>query len=795
VLRACQREAERLSLVRGYFEFITSHSVLVLAISAVIGLAFVPFILTLTRDTSPDAFIPPDNPAVALKRQVEESFGVTEPIAVAIIRDRPGGIFHPDTLRLICSLTQFIQQLPDIAPGDVLSLATEYGVYFGDDREPGFDRLLKQIPETPSEMAVLKADVLGYELFRGTLVAADGSAACIVVRLRDEARAKDVYQAIARLIREARATDEQLVVAGEPVVRAIMGRAVSDDALRMNLVCPVAMVILIVLAYRTVRATVITLAAVGGASAIALGLMSASHVPVYIVTNGIFVVIMALAVDNSFHLIGQYYEEQLDLRGRSKQEIIVDACMILWFPVVITSFTDLAGFVGLYTGGLMPPIMYFGLFTCIGVLGALLYWGTVVPAGLMIRPLRMSPIFLKRRGASQQKGADWVGAALGGCGELVFRRAGWVLAIATAVLAVSGWGASKLVINDARILAFKDQHPLVQASRILNQRFDGTTHLNILVSAAETGAMLRPDVLRRISDLEAFTETLPRVGGTHSVAGWVKRAHQKMHQEDPAFYAIPDDPEDTRYYLDVLGGATSPMARLLHEVIDPTYTQANLIVRMRSSEFIHERAVIQPLQAYLDRNFADGSLRAQLAGRANLDYQWLSLIGVSHARSVLPSLACVLLLTGLMFRSVAAGILCTVTAGVAVVIIYAVMGFGGIPLGVGSSMFASIAIGSGVNFPVHILDRFRHGLRFPEAVPILVVRDTLASSGRPLFFTALVIGAGFLLLCVSEFRTLNEFGLLIGTAMLVSFAASMTLLPALVAIIKPAFVWPRPQKT
>ena len=795
MFRACQRDAERLSLVRGYFEFITSHYVSALCIPAVIGLAFIPFILTLTRDTSPDAFIPPGHPAVALKRQAEESFGVTEPIAVGIIRDQPGGVFRPGTLRLIRTLTQAIQQLPDVASNDVLSLATEYGVYFDDNREPGFDRLLKEIPDTPAGLEALKADVLGYKLYRGTLVAADGSAACVVIRLRDEKKADEVSRAVAKLLREARITDERLVVAGEPVVRALMGRAVSDDALRMNFVCPVAMAILIILAYRTVRATVLTLAAVGGASAVALGTMSMFHVPIYIVTNGIFVVIMALAVDNSFHLVGQYYEEQLDLRGRSKQEIIVDACMLLWFPVVITSFTDLAGFLGLYTGGLMPPIRYFGLFTCIGVLGALFYWGTVVPAGLMLRPLRMSPVFLKRRGTAHQKGADWVGAALGACGEFVVRRSRLVLAIATAVLAVSGWGASKLVINDARILAFKDNHPLVQASRTLNQRFDGTTHLNILVSAVETGALLRPDVLRRISDLEAFTETLPRVGGTHSVAGWVKRAHQKMHDEDPAFYAIPEDPEDTRYYLDVLGGVTSPMARSLREVVDPTYTYANLIVRMRSSEYIHERAVIQPLQAYLDRNFADGPLRAQLAGRANLDYHWLSLIGASHARSVLPSLACVLVLTGLMFRSVVAGVLCTVTASMAVVIIYALMGFAGIPLGVGSSMFASIAIGSGVNFPVHILDRFRHGLRATEAAPILVFRDALASCGRPLFFTALVIGAGFLLLCVSEFRTLIEFGLLIGTAMLVSFVASMTLLPALVAAIKPAFVWRQPQKT
>ena len=58
-----------------------------------------------------------------------------------------------------------------------------------------------------------------------------------------------------------------------------------------------------------------------------------------------------------------------------------------------------------------------------------------------------------------------------------------------------------------------------------------------------------------------------------------------------------------------------------------------------------------------------------------------------------------------------------------------------------------------------------------------------------LFFTALVVTIGFLLLCVSEFRTLVRFGLLIGAGMMVSFLTSVTLLPAVVAATKPRFLW------
>ncbi len=134
--------------------------------------------------------------------------------------------------------------------------------------------------------------------------------------------------------------------------------------------------------------------------------------------------------------------------------------------------------------------------------------------------------------------------------------------------------------------------------------------------------------------------------------------------------------------------------------------------------------------------------------------------------------------------------MCTLTVGLAVLVNYALMGFAHIPLGVGTSMFASIAIGAGVNFPIHILDRMRAGLRPSTADPARVIRDTLTFTGRALFFTALVVAVGFLMLCVSEFRTLVRFGLLVGVGMSVSFLASVTLLPAVIASIMPRSIWP-----
>ena len=100
--------------MRRYFLFVTSHPVLVLFIAGILALALALSILKITRDTSPDAFIPKDHPALARKKQADEEFGLKEPLVIGIFRDGPGGIFTPQTLRLIRELSVAIQQLPQV---------------------------------------------------------------------------------------------------------------------------------------------------------------------------------------------------------------------------------------------------------------------------------------------------------------------------------------------------------------------------------------------------------------------------------------------------------------------------------------------------------------------------------------------------------------------------------------------------------------------------------------------------------------------------------------------------------
>ena len=122
-----------------------------------------------------------------------------------------------------------------------------------------------------------------------------------------------------------------------------------------------------------------------------------------------------------------------------------------------------------------------------------------------------------------------------------------------------------------------------------------------------------------------------------------------------------------------------------------------------------------------------------------------------------------------------------------VVLIYGVMGFSGIWLGVGTSMFAAIAIGTGVDFAVHMLDRIMRVRRDRESRGERRDEEVFSSTGRALLFSGACLVLGFAVLMISEVPSLGWLGFVIAVAVSTSFVASVTVLPALIKIVDPAF--------
>jgi predicted RND superfamily exporter protein len=98
-----------------------------------------------------------------------------------------------------------------------------------------------------------------------------------------------------------------------------------------------------------------------------------------------------------------------------------------------------------------------------------------------------------------------------------------------------------------------------------------------------------------------------------------------------------------------------------------------------------------------------------------------------------------------------------------------------------------VGVGFGIDYGLYIVSRiieeYRTGLALPAAI-----REAVATSGKSVTFTAITMILGTLLWTFSHIRFNSEMGLLLALWMGVSFLTTVTLLPVLIALLKPRFV-------
>lgn len=769
------------TLPRRFFLAVTAKPKTVLVLSVLVFVLFAIWLPRMQKDTSADAFIPPDHPALQLRDRTKRLFGLEDPLVIAVINEGEHGVFNPHTLGLVKSLTEQVKKLPQIDPERVSSLVTENNIV-GTDDGMLVEAFFEQPPAYQSQADQIKAAVMDFPLYLGSLVARNGQGSLIVAELRDQKSAEQAYAALSMLIEQTPlADDEQLHVAGEGAVSGYMGAYIDADAFRLNPVAAVIISLVCLLAFRTWRGVLIPNLVVLATVAGALGSMAAFGVDFFVITNALPVVLIGISVADSIHILSEYYQRMAEHPGRDARSLVVESMLAMWRPVTLTSLTTMAGFWGISLASTMPPMRYFGVFAFVGVAVAWVYSLMMLPAFLSL--LKPKPSRAYRAG----QGVDGFGKALSNLGCMVLRFPKSVIAVTLIVVMAGVIGVVHVQLDQDRMQTFDPAEPISIADQVLNRLFDGSNYLDILIETPSSEDLFQPDNLRRLAALQTFVETLPHIGGSTSIVDYLKQMNRALNEGRSDAYRLPDAADLVAQYFLLYSASGNPGD--FKEEVDYDYRLANLRVRLNDGRYSVKKVVVEATQDYLDSQFNGPGIHASLSGRVNVDYHWLKPLGESHAFSIAISLGLVWLMAAVSFRSAVAGILALLPVLVTILTIYAVMGFTGIWLSISTSMFASIAIGLGVDFSIHTLERLQTLVGRERQSLDQAVLNLYPNTGRALLFNFASLALGFGVLMVSKVVVLQDFGLLVAVAITTSFLCSMTLLPALAKVFAPRFLY------
>lgn len=755
-----------------------------LILGIVLMLAVATGLTKLNKDTRADAFLSPDNPVLVYKDKVKEIFGLSDPIVIAVEDRSAAGVYSPKTLHLIGEMTEEVDALQNVNEDKTLSLTIANNIV-GTPDGMVVEPFLSVFEDKGSQ--ALRQAIKDFPLYDGALVADDGKMALIVIELMDNDQAQVTYDEVRKIVEgHELPSGVKVFIAGEGAVLGYLSHYIDQDASRLNPLGLLAITIMLMIAFRRLLPALMGNIVIFSAIAITVGTMSYSDVPFYVITNAMPVILIGISVADSIHIFSHYYECQAKNPEKTVKECIAESVNEMWKPITLTTLTTMAGFLGLYIAAYMPPFEYFGLFTAFGVFVAWAYSLLVLPALIVLLKPKVNKKWVKLQSESKN---DIFARFMVNLGKLATLKP-LVTIIFFAGLSIAGLKLSQdLVVNENRIDSFHTDEPLYLADKAINHYMDGTNTIDIVIETQENEGIFDIDVLYQMEALQEFAESLPQVNGSMSVVDYLKQMNKSLNEGDKAFYRLPASKEQVAQFFLIYSASAAPTD--FDNLINYDYRLANIRLNLDTSEFVKIKPVVEALEVYIQEHFPNKDVTANLSGRVTVNYHWIKDLGESHFLSVFIALFCVLVVSTVLFKSLFAGVLSVIPVASSILAVYAAMVIRGVDLGIGTSMFASVAIGLGVDFAIHTIERLKTILKDSQESTKDLLTKLYPTTGRALLFNYLAIAFGFGVLISSKVVPLNNFGIIVVLAVSMSFIASLTLIPAIVLFFKPRFFFPQ----
>jgi predicted RND superfamily exporter protein len=311
--------------------------------------------------------------------------------------------------------------------------------------------------------------------------------------------------------------------------------------------------------------------------------------------------------------------------------------------------------------------------------------------------------------------------------------------------------------------------------------------------------MKNPETLRALDALEQHLARNPLVGKTTSLASMVRRVSLVLHDNDPAYNRVPADEEQvigadgqrhtvpgkeliSQYVLLYENGGGG----LLRDVLDFKAEKAKVRIDLRTNSSNEVRAVMNDVSNFVAQSFPS-DLKTRFGGTGYVLIWAGNEIIFGQVSNLLGSLVVVLLILLVAFRSLVKAILALLPVLTAGLFNFGLLGALGVKLDIGSALVSSVAIGVGVDYAIHYVTRLGQELAV-TADADAALEASMRRSGPAIVANVLTVGAGFMVLLASEFIPINTIGWMVCLTQFTSGAATLILLPAILRVVRPAFL-------
>jgi len=734
--------------------------VIVLCIAATVSLGV--GVRNLEELSNYRAFFSPQNPELQEFDAFQATYSKQDNFFF-LVKPVKGDVFNKDVLAAIEELTELGWQIPFATRVD--SLTNFQHTYVTGDDLIVEDLVREANTLSLRDIAEKKKIVLNEPLIRDFLVTKDGLAAGVNVSIRLKEKSVEELPAAVTAANELRDKIKakypgiDIHISGLSALNSAFAKDGPEAIASLVPIMFLSILILAAIFLRSITATAAMLVVIMLSTIVAMGLAGTFGQGISPVSAAAPIVILTLAVVDVIHIFISMRDSLAS--GTERRAALVEAVRTNVLAITVTSVTTIVGFLALNFSE-APPFRAFGNISAMGIGAAWVFSLTLFPALLSFVSYKTSS--KTQTTTAMTKLANFV---IGNYRKLFFASLGVCIVMVSFI--------PSLQTNDMFVEYFDERVEFRRDTDAVIPHF-GPLSIEYSVPAPGPGGVSEPAYLSMLDNFVDYLRQYPKVTHVYALPDIMKRLNRNMHDDDAAFYGIPENRDLSAQYL-LLYELSLPYGLDLNDRINIDKSASRVSISVSPLTTQETKTLLADVDTWFTKNApkvvpTSASVQTMFTYIADRNMQ-------SMITGTIIAIVAISIIMMLALRSFGLGLLSLIPNALPILSAFGAWSILVGEVGFSVAMVASISLGIIVDDTVHFLIKYNLARRERGMDAEAAIRHTFERVGTAILLNSTILTTGFLILTYASFKPTVDMGLLTALSIMFALFFDFFLLPAL----------------
>lgn len=730
--------------------------------------------------------IPTDNPKYQDYQEFRKLFGEDGNLMVIGVQTKE--FFREPFFNDYAALVKDIRKVKAVE--DVLSVPASVNLLKDSASEklnvfPLFpDRKLSQ-PELDS----MAAAFLNLPFYQGLLYNPETSAWLLGIRINKEvlnskARNAVVADIVAAGEAFAQKHNVEFHYSGLPLIRTNMATKVASEMQWFLLGSIILSAVILLIFFRSLSAMALSLAVVIIGVIWSLGTIEWFDYRISLLNALIPPLVVVIGIPNCIYFLNKFHTayNDADPALSDKERKFKALHMMIERMGVVTLFCNIAAAIGFAVFALTKSAILkeFGVVAGINIMALFFISIIFIPAVLSFLP---SP---KPR-HTKYLDNKWLQSILGRLEVWSLHHQKQIYIVTGIALIVAVAGIFRLRTEGFIVDDLPRTDKIYTDLKFFEKNFKGVMPLEIVVDTKKKNG-LRQNPLQhfeKIDSISSYIAAQPEMARPLSIVEGLKFARQAYYNGDSTNYGLPNS-FDIAFLAQYLGskgedstGKQNNFTKIIRTFMDSSKQRARISVNMADVGTKRLPQIIDSLSQRSAQIFDTARYKVTFTGTSVTFLEGSAFIINGLKESIAWAFGLIALCMLYLFRSFRI-LVCSLVPNVIPLIITAgVMGWAGVAIKPSTVLVFSVALGIAIDITIRFLVNYKQELQLSKKTNQEIVVDTIHKTGISIIYTSLVLIAGFVIFCVSDFGGTKALGWLTSLTLVLATLTNLIFLPAL----------------